>query len=288
MHSLLDSTMPALRAICIGILATLLFSCESKDDSPLTQDGKSMEQLIAENAELEALSMEKDRLMTELMQTSNFINEIYSAMAEVKTASGEERERIIGKIRILSDSLSASQEIIKSSSAKIRQLQNSAADFTKKIADLEKKIVTMTEEVNSKDGEIALLKTETGIITQSRDLFKEQASQISEEKNRIEAEKSTFYYIIGKAGDLEDKGIIVEEGNGFLGIGGTYVPGKNLNEQDFIRIDARAIRSLPIPEKFQIVSSHNPRLLERVTNGMSIIDPIKFWNSKFLIIIDKR
>ncbi len=28
-----------------------------------------MEQLIAENAELEALSMEKDRLMSELMQT---------------------------------------------------------------------------------------------------------------------------------------------------------------------------------------------------------------------------
>ncbi|MGA1250203.1 MAG: hypothetical protein ACO3YM_06965, partial [Candidatus Kapaibacteriota bacterium] len=111
---------------------------------------------------------------------------------------------------------------------------------------------------------------------------------MSSETERIEMERSTYYYIIGKAKDLEDRGIIAEEGSGFLGIGGTFVPGKNLNEQDFIKIDARAVRTLPIPDKFQIVSSHNPRLLERVSSGMAIVDPVKFWNSKFLIIIDKR
>jgi len=285
---LLCSLRNPMLVIVISILALGISSCDKKEDTPLTYEGKSMEQLIAENAELEALSLEKDRLMSELMQTSGFINEIYSAMEEVKTASGQERVRILDKIRGLSDSLTASQQIIKASSAKIKQMQSSADALTKKIAELEKNVTAMKEQMLSKDTEIEQLKADAGIISQSRDQYKDQANQIAGEKERIEVERSTYYYIIGKAKDLEDRGIIIEEGSGFLGIGGTFVPGRNLNEQDFIRIDARTVRMLPIPEKFQIVSSHNPRLLEKVSGGMSIIDPIKFWNSKFLIIIDKR
>ena len=274
---LLGSARLPIQIVCIVILALALTSCDKKEDTPLTYEGKSMEQLIAENAELEALSMEKDKLMSELMQTSGFINEIYSAMEEVKSASGDERMRILG----LSDSLTASQQIIKASSVKIKQMQSSADVLTKKIAELEKNVTAMKEQMLSKDTELEQLKVEAGIISQSRDQFKDQANQIAGEKERIEVERSTYYYIIGKAKDLEDRGIIIEEGNGFLGIGGTFVPGKNLNEQDFIRIDARTVRMLPVPDKFQIISSHNPKLLEKVSGGMSIIDPAKFWNSKF-------
>jgi hypothetical protein len=288
MSSLLVSARLPIQIACIITLGLLFTSCDTKEDTPLTYEGKSMEQLIAENAELEALSLEKDRLMSELMQTSGFINEIYSAMEEVKTASGQERVRILDKIRGLSDSLTKSQQIIKASSAKIKQMQSNADALTKKIAELERNVTAMKEQLLSKDNEIEQLKVDAGVISQSRDQFKEKANQIASEKERIEVERSTCYYLIGKAKDLEDRGIIIEEGSGFLGIGGTFVPGRNLNEQDFIRIDARTVRMLPIPEKFQIVSSHNPKLLEKVSGGMSIIDPAKFWNSKFLIIIDKR
>ncbi|MFM7158474.1 MAG: hypothetical protein ACKO0Y_11725, partial [Bacteroidota bacterium] len=106
-----------------------------------------MEQLIADNAELEALSLEKDRLMTELMETSSFINDIYSAMDEFKTSSGIDRERILGKIRRLSDSLTISQQIIKSSSAKIRMMQSNADALTKKIAEMERNVATMKEQL---------------------------------------------------------------------------------------------------------------------------------------------
>lgn len=275
--------------LCISFaLMLLISSCKEKVDEPVTINGKTMEQLIADNAELEALSLEKDRLMTELMETSGFINDIYAAMDEMKTSTGIDRERILGKIRRLSDSLSASQAIIKASSSKIRQMQKNADVLTRKISEMERNVSTMKEQLLIRDNEIAQLKADAGIITESRDQFKEQVNVMSSEKERIEMERSTYYYIIGKAKDLEDRGIIAEEGSGFLGIGGTFVPGKNLNEQDFIKIDARAVRTLPIPDKFQIVSSHNPRLLERVSNGMAIVDPVKFWNSKFLIIIDKR
>ena len=270
------------------IMFFVLSSCKDKVDEPVTINGKSMEQLIADNAELEALSLEKDRLMTELMETSSFINDIYAAMEEIKTSSGADRERILGKIRRLSDSLTASQAIIKASSTKIRQMQSNADALTRKISELERNVSAMREQVLSRDNEIAQLKADAGIITESRDQFKEQVNVMSSEKERIEMERNTYYYIIGKERDLEERGIIAEEGKGFLGIGGTFVPGKNLNEQDFIKIDARSVRTLPIPEKYQIVSSHNPRLLERVAGGMAIIDPAKFWNSKFLIIIDKR
>ena len=289
-HSLAKKLLGSVLQYCAYcmIMIFVLSSCKDKVDEPVTMNGKSMEQLIADNAELEALSLEKDRLMTELMETSSFINDIYAAMEEIKTSSGADRDRILGKIRRLSDSLTASQAIIKASSTKIRQMQSNADALTRKISELERNVSAMREQVLSRDNEIAQLKADAGIITESRDQFKEQVNVMSSEKERIELERSTYYYIIGKARDLEERGIIAEEGRGFLGIGGTFVPGKNLNEQDFIKIDARSVRTLAIPEKYQIVSSHNPRLLERVSGGMEIIDPAKFWNSKFLIIIDKR
>lgn len=122
----------------------------------------------------------------------------------------------------------------------------------------------MQDQIGSKESEISALKQETQQLQNDRDSYKSTAENEALEKNRIENEKNTFYYIIEKTNDLETKGIIEEEGTGFLGIGGTYVPSKNLNEQDFIRVDIRSTRSLPIPDKFQIISSHNPKLLEKI------------------------
>jgi len=283
-----------------GILVILCFfcsvfliSCSDKDKvEPLEEDkAKSKEQLLEDYAQMKELVAEKDRLMTELMQTTQYITELFTALEQVKiTESGDQKADILAKIKQLSLSLEESKSNLKKSTKRLNSLQNQNSELSDKVGTLEKLITDMQEQIASKESEISALKIETQQLQSDRDSYKSTAENEALEKNRIENEKNTFYYIIGKTDDLESKGIIAEEGTGFLGIGGTYVPAKNLNEQDFIRVDIRSTRSLPIPDKYQIISSHNPKLLEKNSgnNSMSITDPIRFWTSKFLIIIDKR
>jgi hypothetical protein len=283
-----------------GILVILCFfcsvfftSCSDKDKpEPLEEDkAKSKEQLLEDFAQMKELVAEKDRLMTELMHTTQYITELFTALEQVKiTESGDQKADILAKIKQLSLSLEESKINLKKSTKRLNYLHNQNSELSDQVGTLEKLITDMQGQIASKESEISALKQETQQLQNDRDSYKLTAENESLEKNRIENEKNTFYYIIGKTDDLETKGIIVEEGTGFLGIGGTYVPTKNLNEQDFIRVDIRSTRSLPIPDKFQIVSSHNSKLLERNSgnSSMSITDPIRFWTSKFLIIIDKR
>lgn len=283
---------PFLIGICI-CLCSMFSSCSNEDKSePLEEDkSKSKEQLLEDNAKMKELSVEKDRLMYELMQTTQYISELYTALELVAvTDNGDHKTEILAKIKKISASLEESQSKLKKSTSRFKSLQSKNTELSDKLSSMEKFISDMQDHIIAKEHEISVLKEESQQLKNDRDTYKTTAENETNDKNRIENEKNTFYYIIGKASELEDKGIISEEGSGFLGIGGTYVPEKNLNEQDFIQVDARSTRILPIPDKFQIVSSHNPKLLEKNSgnNGMSITDPIRFWTSKFLIIIDKR
>ena len=280
--------------VILCVFCSVFFtSCSDKDKTePLEEDkAKSKEQLLEDFAQMKELVAEKDRLMTELMHTTQYITELFTALEQVKiTESGDQKADILAKIKQLSLSLEESKGNLKKSTKRLNSLHNQNSALSDQVGTLEKLITDMQEQIASKESEISALKQETQQLQNDRDSYKLTAENESLEKNRIENEKNTFYYIIGKTDDLETKGIIAEEGTGFLGIGGTYVPSKNLNEQDFIRVDIRSTRSLPIPDKFQIVSSHNSKLLEKNpgNNSMSITDPIRFWTSKFLIIIDKR
>ena len=280
--------------VILCVLCSVFFtSCSDKDKTePLEEDkAKSKEQLLEDFAQMKELVAEKDRLMTELLHTTQYITELFTALEQVKiTESGDQKADILAKIKQLSLSLEESKSNLKKSTKRLNSLHNQNSELSNQVGTLEKLITDMQDQIASKESEISALKQETQQLQNDRDSYKLTAENESLEKNRIENEKNTFYYIIGKTDDLETKGIIAEEGTGFLGIGGTYVPAKNLNEQDFIRVDIRSTRSLPIPDKFQIVSSHNSKLLEKNpgNNSMSITDPIRFWTSKFLIIIDKR
>lgn len=281
----------------MACLVLLTASCgrEETNQEPAPEDkSKSREQLLGENRRLKELSAEKDSLLTELMQTTNYITEVYSALASVKLAGGAEagtqKEQILAKIRQLSANLDETQSKLRKSKSRIQALKKENAGLAQQMSSMEEVLSQLQKQLSDKESEIAELREQATQLREDRDAFRMSAETEAGERTRIENEKNTFYYIIGKADDLEKKGIIDEEGSGFLGIGGTYVPSKNLNEQDFIRVDARTTRTLPIPEKFQIVSSHNPKLLDKNSSGsgMTIIDPARFWTSKFLIIIDKR
>ena len=123
---------PLKRNISIGFIIAFMvllsigsYSCKEKHDETAEDiSAMSNEQLIAQKAELESLSIEKDKLMSELLASTTIINEIYTALEEVKgVPEGDQRTQILSKIHFLSDSLKSSHSKIKKSSKTIQGLQ---------------------------------------------------------------------------------------------------------------------------------------------------------------------
>ena len=123
-----------------GILVILCFffsvfliSCSDKDKvEPLEEDkAKSKEQLLEDYAQMKELVAEKDRLMTELMQTTQYITELFTALEQVKiTESGDQKADILAKIKQLSLSLEESKSNLKKSTKRLNSLQNQNSELS--------------------------------------------------------------------------------------------------------------------------------------------------------------
>jgi len=114
---------------------------------------------------------------------------------------------------------------------------------------------------------------------------------------------NTVYYVVGTKDELEQKGIIQEEGGArFLFVlwksGKTLVPARNLDPGVFTVADRRHFTELPLPasdKEYRIVSRQDTSALETPPDhdgkisghAVKIADPAKFWaNSKYLIIVE--
>jgi hypothetical protein len=114
---------------------------------------------------------------------------------------------------------------------------------------------------------------------------------------------NTVYYVVGTKDELEQKGIIQEEGGArFLFVlwksGKTLVPARNLDPGVFTVADRRHFTELPLPasdKEYRIVSRQDTSALETPPDhdgkisghAVKISDPAKFWaNSKYLIIVE--
>src|SRR5262249_23818682 len=117
----------------------------------------------------------------------------------------------------------------------------------------------------------------------------------------LRATQSRAFYVIGREGDLIDKGIVVKEGGANLliaHIGRTLVPARELDQQKFTPIDVRDIHEIVVPDstrRYQIVSRQSlddadvPQRDGATFRGnLKIKDNDKFWApSRYLIIVEK-
>ena len=271
-------------------------------------------------AQVQQISAEKDSLLKDVMQTSQFIADVNTQLASVKSRNAgkptvgkagemesnlspaQQRDAIKTKVKELTDRLNESESRLSASRKRVADLtanntgltaQLAAYDSTiaafKKITDNQRaEIASLTEQLNALTGENTQLKADkVQLVTEKTDL--------SAEKDKLTVERNTVYYVIGTKDELLKKHVIEQTG-GTLGLGKTQVPARDLNPSDFTSIDKTKVSEIAFPaadKAYKIITRQDVGALEtapdkdgRIKGGLKIKDAEKFWGaSKYLILI---
>jgi cell division protein FtsB len=297
--------------LTLAVAAVALAACD-----------RSKEQLEKTLAQVQQISAEKDSLLKDVMETSQFIADVNSELAKVRSRTAgrpvqgtagemesnltpsQQREAIKARVAELTQRLNESESRLTASRNRVRDLTANNAQLAtqlagydstiasfKRIIDNQKvEIASLTEQVNALQAENVTLKQEKVVLTAQNDT-------LATEKAALTTEKNTVYYVIGTEDELFKKGIIAKQG-GLFGLGKTAVPGAALNPADFTVVDRTQVMEIafPKPDKaYKIVSRQDlsalataPDKSNRIKGGLKITDAEKFWGpSKFLILMEQ-
>lgn len=300
-----------MRKIALFVAAFSLLACD-----------KSKAELDKTLAQVTAISAEKDSLLKDVMQTSQFIAEVNAEMAKVKSRTpgkptvgkpGEmesnltptqQRDAIKVKIKELTDRLNESESRLGASRNRVKDLTAANAGMTaqlaafdstiaafKTIMDNQKaEIASLTEQMNALQAENTSLKADKVTLTAEK-------TQLTEQKSALTTERNTVYYIIGNKEELVAKKVVDQVG-GFIGIGKSQVPARNLMPADFTTMDMTMTKEIAFPKadkSYKIITRQDVSALEtapdakgRIKGGLKIKDAEKFWAaSKFLILLEQ-
>ncbi len=272
--------------------------------------------------QMQQISAEKDSLLKDVMQTSQFIADVNTQLATVKSrnagnpvqgAAGgtetsltpaQQRDAIKDKIKELTDRLNeaesrlgASRNRVKELTANNAALNTQLASYDSTIAAFKTIIDNQKTEIVSLNAQLAALQTENAALRQDKAQLTTDKTQLTEEKSSLTGERNTVYYVIGTKDELLKKKIIDQAG-GTLGLGKTQVPSRDLNPLDFTAIDKTKVSEIAFPKAdktYKVITRQDVTALEtvpdksgRIRGGLRITNVDKFWAaSKFLIILEQ-
>ncbi|HEY2851091.1 MAG TPA: hypothetical protein VGI97_14525 [Gemmatimonadaceae bacterium] len=272
--------------------------------------------------QMQQISAEKDSLLKDVMQTSQFIADVNSELATVKSRNAakpvkgkapdaegsltpaQQRDAIKDKIKDLTGRLNESESRLSASRSRVKELTANNSALTSQLASYDSTITAFRTIIDNQKTEIVSLNDQvTALQTENAGLRSDKAqlttenTQLVTDKGALVSERNTVFYIIGTKDELLRKKVIVQTG-GALGIGKTQVPARDLNQGDFTAIDRSVVKEIafPHPDKtYKVVTRQDITALETapdkdglIRGGLKITNPDKFWAaSKYLIVIEQ-
>lgn len=264
-------------------------------------------------AESRAAEAQKDSLLTEVLETTQFVSDLNSELAKAKTLAiasdgadpglpgaiqdREERkaslariQQVIARLNESEAKLTATEARAKNSRIRNARLLAQIATYKKTIEDLKTAAEQQREENEAQRGQIALLAGQVDTLGKERNSLRGSVASLISYKN-------TVYYAVGTRDELIKNGVVTKEGSKFLVFGGTRLePARNLNPAAFTAIDKTQTLSIALPRidrKYKIVSRQSPEFLSgdvspkgEVKGVVEIVAPEEFWTpSKYLILV---
>lgn len=275
-------------------------------------------------AEAKAAEAQKDSLLTEVLETTQFVSDINSELAKaksitVKSASTdpgvpgakrdrEERVAALERVKQVIARLNESEAKLAETEARAKQSRQRNArllaqieTFKKTIEDLKTTAETQKTEYEAalaeRDTQIATLAGRVDTLTAENTELTTVKAALSDTLADLTQYKNTVYYAVGTKDELMKQGVITKEGSKFLIFGGTRLePARNLNTEAFTAIDKTQQTSIPLPrtdKRYRIVSRQSPSHLAspvtkdgKVSGSVEIAQPEEFWSaSKYLILV---
>jgi hypothetical protein len=286
------------------ILAVTTMGCESR---------AALTKALAESQAAEA---QKDSLLTEVLETTQFVSDLNSELAKAKVTAleiGEERgvpgaqrdkeerkatlERIRQVINRLNESeakLTETENRVKNAKVRNARLLAQIATYKQTIEDLKTAAEQQRAETEAiiadQRNQIATLAGRVDTLSWEKGWLIDTVAHLTAYKNRV-------YYAVGTKDELIKNGVVTKEGSKFLFFGGTRLePARRPNLDAFTMIDKTQTLSIPLPrtdKKYKIVSRQSPDFLAgdisekgEVKGVVEIGSPEEFWSaSKYLILV---
>jgi hypothetical protein len=268
-------------------------------------------------AESQAAEAQKDSLLTEVLETTQFVSDLNSELAKAKVVSlgsagsdpgvpgaeldREERKATLERIQQVIARLNESEAKLtqtenRAKNAKIRnaRLLAQIATYKQTIEDLK----TAAEQQRSEqEAIIADQRTQIATLAGQVDNLNLQTASLRDTVGHLTAYKNRVYYAVGTKDELLHNGVVTKEGSKFLIFGGTRLePARKPNLDAFTMIDKTQTLSIPLPrtdKNYKIVSRQSPEYLTgevsengKVRGVLEIASPEEFWSaSKYLILV---
>ncbi|MBA3522182.1 MAG: hypothetical protein H0T90_06760 [Gemmatimonadales bacterium] len=275
-------------------------------------------------AEAKSAEAQKDSLLTEVLETTQFVSDINSELAKAKAVAakpastdrgvpGAKRDReerkmaltriqqIITKLNESEAKLAQTETRAKTSRQRNARLLAQIETFKRTIEDLKTTAEQQRTEYEAalaqKEVQIATLAGRVDTLTTTNTLLSTDKAALVDTVADLTSYKNTVYYAVGTKDELMKKGVVTKEGSKFLVFGGTRLePARNLDPDAFTSIDKTQQTSIPLPrsdKKYKIISRQSPTYLSqnttkdgKVTGTVEIVQPEEFWSaSKYLILV---
>jgi hypothetical protein len=275
-------------------------------------------------ADAKSAEAQKDSLLTEVLETTQFVTDINGELAKAKSLAvtttstdpglpGARKDRedrkaalervnaVIAKLNESEAKLVETETRAKTSRQRNARLLAQIETYKKTIDDLrttaEAQKADFETQLAAANTQIATLAGRVDTLTTEKGQLETVKAALTDTVVNLTAYKNTVYYAIGTKDELIKKGIITKEGSKFLVFGGTRLePARNLSPEGFTAIDKTTNKSIPLPrtdKKYKIVSRQSPTYLAsgvtkdgKVTGAVEIGQPEEFWSaSKYLILV---
>jgi hypothetical protein len=293
-----------------GLAIVLIFAVAGCD--------RSRAELQKALAEARAAEAQKDTLLTEVLETTQFVSDLNSELAKARSleigngAEGpgvpganrdrEDRKATLLRIQQVIARLNESEAKLTEAEARAKKSRRQNARFLAQISTYKRTIEdlkTAAEQQRAENeaiiadqaAQIALLAGQVDTLDRERNTLRGSVANLINYKN-------TVYYAVGTRDELIEKGVVTKEGSKFLFFGGTRLePARNLNTSAFTAIDKTQTLTIALPrtdKRYKIVSRQSPTYLAGEVNPdgqvrggvLEIVSPEEFWSaSKYLILV---
>ncbi len=281
------------------------------------------EELTKALADAQALAAEKDSLITEVLETSKFVNGVNEELAKARTAlvttatntdagTPADRDRAartaaLERVQALVARLNETEQRLEQSTTRARSLSSRNTGLLRQIEEYKASIDSL---------QATALRTETelrGVIDSQSvqiaglngqlDTARVVNAQLTSDKvalqdtvGNLTSYKNTVYYIAGTEEELLQKGVVVKEGKKFLFFGGKQLhPARSLDPSVFTPMDKTTATAISLPAgEYKMVSRQDLSFADstsvrdgKVTGTLLIAQPEQFWaGSKYLILVE--
>ncbi len=269
-------------------------------------------------AESRAAEAQKDTLLTEVLETTQFVSDLNSELAKARSVTigsdGEERglpgalqdreerkatllriQEVIARLNESEAKLTATEARAKNGRIRNARLLAQMATYRKTIQDLKAAAEQQRAEneaiIADQRSRIELLAGQVDTLDKERTSLRGSVANLTKYRN-------TVYYAVGTKAELLKTGVVTKEGSKFLVFGGTRLePARDINTAAFTAIDKTETVSIALPridKKYKIVSRQSPSFLQgdvtkkgEVKGVVEIVSPEEFWSpSKYLILVE--